>query len=137
MRDDEGRTLATVSVPHNKVGILLKRLEAYRDNDPSQPRPEGQPKKLDYRKLVESIGNIQRATLRQLWSDLAEDYPDPGVEITWEVWLRHPDADDPVASNDATLREAAPNFGYTVVSDTLDFVDRSVVLVRGTLEQLS
>lgn len=159
--DDQGCTRATVRVPQDKLGILLRKLEAYRDNDPTQPLPEGETRKRDNRKLAESISEIRRATLRHLWTDLAGDYPAPGQVITWEVWLHrphesapaHPPADDlgydpnalpPVAiaeeareAPDALLRRAQHDFGYAVVSQTLHFIDRSVVLVRGTLEQLS
>jgi hypothetical protein len=134
-QDAQGRTLATVRVPQDKVPLLLRKLEAYRDNDPAQALAAGQPKKQDNRKLVESISQIRRATLRQLWTDLADDYPQPGVEITWEVWLRRAGATE--QAPDIVLREAQNDLGYTVVSQTLNFIDRSVVLVRATLEQLS
>jgi subtilase family protein len=158
--DDQARTVATVRVPQDKLGVLFRKLEAYRDNDPAQPLPAGAKPKRDNRKLAESITHIRRATLRHLWTDPAEDYPAPGQIITWEVWLRRPnepdhtplEADDeaedvlqqveaileaPPETPDTLLRRAQDDFGFTVVSQTLDFVDRSVVLVRGTLEQLS
>lgn len=134
--DAEGRNLATVRVPQHKVGVLLKKLEAYRDKDPNRRLAEGESPGRDNRKLVESISEIKKATLRQLWTDPAADYPVPGVVMTWEVWLRAGDTGE-TKTPDTMLRDAAADFGYTVVSKTLDFVDRSVALVRATLEQLS
>jgi hypothetical protein len=158
-RDAEGRQLATVRLPQDKIGILLRKLEAYRDNDPARARAEGERPKRDNRKLAESISEIRRATLRSLWTDAPEDYPAAGEVITWEVWLRgsareeaqtvDPDGDDVVVepavleraperqAADAVLRLAQEDFGYRVVSQTLSFVDRLVVLVQGTVEQLS
>jgi hypothetical protein len=42
-----------------------------------------------------------------------------------------------VVTPDAVLRLAQHDFGYAVVSQTLSFIDRGVVLVRGTVEHLS
>lgn len=134
--DGEGRTLATVRVPQDKIQILLRKLEAYRDNDPAVPLAAGEKRKRDNRKLVESISQIRLATLRQLWTDPAVDYPAPAEVITWEVWMRRGDAEDAFPP-DTLLRNAQGDFGYEVVSNTLAFVDRSVVLVSGTREQLS
>jgi hypothetical protein len=134
--DADGRNLATVRVPHDKVGLLLRKLEAYRDNGPDRVLAEGEKRGRDNRKLVESISQIKRATLRQLWTDPAADYPAPETVTQWEVWLRGRNpAED--RSPDAVLREAAADFGYRVFSRTLEFVDRSVVLVEATAEQLA
>lgn len=133
--DEEGRTLATVSVPQNKLGVLVRKLEAYRDKDPNRPLAEGEKKGRDNAKLVESINEIRLATLRQLWTDPPDDYPAPNIPTLFEVWLLGGEGDEDAA---AVLRAAQENFGYTVVTqDTLRFVDRSVVLVRATTEQLS
>ena len=48
----------------------------------SWPPNAGERRKRDNRKLVESIAQIRRATLRQLWTDLPEDYPAPGQVIS-------------------------------------------------------
>jgi hypothetical protein len=125
--DAENRTIATVHVPDDKVKILLKKLEKYRDTNPEARRAH------DNRKHVESIANIKLATLRELWTDEAELYPAANTQIPWEVWLRRPDRDEdtPVEA----FRAAAEDFGYEVISNDLVFVDRTVLLVRGTREQ--
>lgn len=136
-KDAEGRTLATVRVPQDKIALLLGKLEAYRDNDPARPLAEGEKRKRDNRKLAESISQIRRATLREFWTDPPEDFPAQDEVITWEVWLRRePDAEEE-QQTEAVLRNAQDDFGYEVVSDTLDFVDRSVLLVRATATQLA
>ncbi|MET4804292.1 hypothetical protein ABIA96_006897 [Bradyrhizobium sp. LB11.1] len=124
--DAENRTIATIRVPDDKVAVLLRKLEAYRN------AAEG---KRDNRKLVESIANIKLATLQELWTDERDLYPAANTVINWEVWLRRPEIGEGVPID--RLRASAEDFGYQVVSNDLTFVDRTVVLLRGTREQLS
>ncbi len=136
----DGRQRATLRVPFDKVALLLKWIDTYARSSPDAPIPEGKTRKpLDNAKLLESIASIKHATLRELWVDAEADYPAAGVPILWEVWLRPADPDGDPASQDplATLKEAAAAVGYTVASNALTFVDRTVVLVRGTREQLA
>jgi Subtilase family len=130
--DAQNRTIATVFVPDDKIRIFIKRIESYRDYDPEAPSGR------EYRDLVQSISAIRLATLRELWTDDPALYPSPGTTIAWEVWLRRPDGDQPADGDPAApLRAAADDVGYEVTSNTLKFVDRVVVLVRGTPEQLA
>jgi hypothetical protein len=124
--DAENRTIATVRVPDNKMVRLLRVMEAYRDATPG---------KRDNKKLIESIANIKLATLYELWTDDADLYPLPNTTFAWEVWLRRPEEGESAPIE--RLRKAAGDFGYDIISNVLTFVDRTVVLVRGTREQLS
>lgn len=133
---EDHKTFATVRVPHNKVRLFLTRLEKYRDTDPNAPIPDGKKRKPnDYRDLAASISAIKLATLKELWTDPPDQYPPTNTPITWEVWLRAPE-DDEQPSEDI-LTDAAATLGFEVTSNVLHFVDRTVVLVRGTREQLS
>ena len=124
--DADNRTIATVRVPDEKVATLLKKLEAYRDPVPG---------KRDNQKLVESIANIKLATLRELWTDEIDLYPAAATPIAWEVWLRRPERGE--AAPRDRVRTSAADFGYEVISNDLVFVDRTVLLIRGTREQLA
>jgi len=128
--DSEDRTVATIHVPDDKISVLLRKLESYRDFNPEAPRG-----RRENRKLVESIANIKLATLRELWTDDPDLYPAAHTVIAWEVWLRREMPNEPQSIE--KLSNAAPDFGYEIVSGALNFVDRVVVLVRGTREQLS
>jgi hypothetical protein len=128
-KGEDNRTIASVHVPDDKISILLRKLEAYRDFDPQAPRGR------DNRKLVESISNIKLATLRELWTDDPALYPAANTIITWEVWLRHTPAGQPSALD--ALRGGAADLGYEVISNALTFIDRTVVLVRSTREHLA
>lgn len=121
---EENRMIATVHVPDDKLKIFIRRLEAYREE-----------RKRDNKKLVESIANIKLATLSELWTDPRDQYPAANTAITWEVWLRRPLAGEQAPID--ILRAAANDFGYEITSNQLTFVDRTVVLVWGTREQLA
>jgi hypothetical protein len=127
--DAQNRTIATVHVPDDKVPVLLHKLEAYRDFNPAAPQGR------DNKKLVESISNIKLATLRELWTDDPALYPAANTSITWEIWLRRAVVGEDAAL--ARLTSGAPDLGYVIASNALTFVDRTVVLVRATREQLS
>jgi hypothetical protein len=127
--DQNNRTVATVHVPDDKVSVLLGKLEAYRDFDPQNPR------RKQNRKLAESISNIKLATLQQLWTDDPALYPAARTIITWEVWLRPTLRGQPTAHD--RLTSAAVDLGYVIASNPLNFVDRTVVLVRSARENLA
>lgn len=77
-KDEEtGKTYATIHVPDDKISILFRKFEKYRDAELGAER--------DNRKLVESITNIKLATLSELWTDTSELYPAANTPITWEV----------------------------------------------------
>jgi hypothetical protein len=60
-------------------------------------------------------------------------FPQPDDVITWEVWLRSSRDVDHLAR----LRAHAIAFNLIVGAQTVSFVDRKVVLVRGTARNLS
>jgi Subtilase family len=127
--DGHNRTIATVHVPDDKVAVLLRKLEAYRDYDPQNPQGN------ENRRLAVSIANIKLATLQELWTDDPALYPSARTVITWEVWLRSTPPGETAAFD--RLKDAAPDFGYTIASNPLIFVDRTVVLVRSDREHLA
>lgn len=127
-----GQTIATVHIPDDKIQIFLNRIEAYRRDGKRN------------RKLLANIASIRLATLRELWTDSPDLYPEANQSITWEVWVRGgkpPEGDDPatqaVHQGLESLMASAEAVGYSVASQPLFFVDRTVILIRGTREQLS
>ena len=59
---------ATVFVPEGKVGIFVRKFEAYadeaKDSKPKDPEKVGKPKNKD---LVASISQLRRAVLKSFW----------------------------------------------------------------------
>jgi Subtilase family len=122
---------ATVFVPDGKLELFLRKITAYRDDDaPARRGTPAQPKNKDF---VESLSDIKRAALEALWTEERLPFPARDQRTTWEVWLRRQRGVDHLAR----LRHYAGNFGLTVGDQALTFVDRIVVLVSGTADQLS
>lgn len=123
---------AAVFVPDGKLELFLNKITAYRDEDttPRNERGTARPKNQD---LVESISGIQLAALEALWTEETLPFPDRNATVTWEVWLRR----DSGVNHLARLRGYAEHFNLTVGEQVVTFVDRTVVLVTGTANNLS
>lgn len=116
--------VATVYVPDGKRQYFVDKIEKYIESA-SATRPRNA-------KLVDAVASIRRSTLKELWTDPIEDFPaDDATAVWWEVWL----------TNDGGERERFAQFVDThqlEVSDQyLGFADRSVVLLKASLHQLS
>ncbi len=116
----------TVFVPYGKVGIFVRKFEAYVKVN----TPKGKPKN---KVLVESIAAVRLSSLKSFWTD-AGGFPEGNnTPRWWEIWLR--DATNPhdVAE---TFRERAEAAGVHVSSTELKFPERRVLLAHGTADQL-
>ncbi|MGE0144221.1 MAG: S8 family peptidase [Planctomycetota bacterium] len=122
---------ATVFVPDGKVKHFLERFARYAGERESKQRHE---------KSIDPIRRLRLATLRALWTDELDSFPAEGCVVWFEVWLRrqHRDGEAP-AEMAARLRIAsfADQAGMVIGDRELNFEDRTVVLLRGTAEQLS
>ncbi len=124
--------IATVFVPEGKLAYFLKKLTQYRDEE-TTPRTPDKPTKPKNKDLVESISAIKLAALQELWTDSPELFPKDNNAIWWEAWLRHSSKYD----YEAFLREHAPQLEMAVSPEALHFLDRTVILINGTKEQMS
>jgi hypothetical protein len=61
-----------------------------------------------------------------------ELFPESAMSIWWEAWLRRSASFD----YEAFVREHAEQFGLQVKTEAIRFIDRVVMLVRGTREQI-
>lgn len=126
-------TQATVFVPDGKLELFLNRVEDYRDGN-TRPRREGARSRPKHQDFVESISDIRLAALEALWTEETLPFPAANAMATWEVWLRRSKDE---LNHLERLRAFAQNFNLTVGTQTVVFVDRTVVLVRGTAADLS
>jgi len=117
--------LATVFVPEGALKHFFTRFEEYA----SKRTQSGEPKHKD---LIDRIANLQKATLRALWTDGHANYPPEDQPIWWEVWLRRHDGNEL-----QRMMEFAHLTGITLGERRLAFYDRIVILARGTARQLS
>lgn len=125
VKEEGERTIATVFVPDGKLGYFLKKIEQYRDIETDEGKPRN-------KELVESIEHIKVAALQALWTDPMGLFPEAGVSIWWEVWVRRSEKFD----HEGFMREHAERLGLQIKAEAIRFIDRSVMLVYGTREQM-
>jgi hypothetical protein len=125
VKEEAGRTTATVFVPESARDFFPKTIEDYRTKDEpraKEPEPKG-------RRLVEGIGGIHLAALRDLWIDPPEGFPAATEVIDWEVWLR-PSASD-------RFRVAAMEAGVVFGAHPLVFPEDVALFVRSSPDVLA
>lgn len=129
VRHVENKTYATVFVPDGKLNHFERLINNYliEKRDKS-----GKP--IDNRKLIDTIGEIRLASLRALWTDTDEIFPTVDEEpFWWEVWLpirvNHEEAAE-------VFRKRVKILGMQVAQGSLIFPERTVLLVRASLEQM-
>lgn len=125
VKEEAGRTTATVFVPESARDFFPKAIEDYRTKDEpraKEPEPKG-------RRLVEGIGDIHLAGLRDLWIDPPEQFPAAAEVIDWEVWLR-PSASD-------RFRVAAMEAGVVFGAHPLVFPEDVALFVRSSPDALA
>ena len=117
---------ATVFVPDGEVKHFLQRFDTYSKTTPKKERERR------YEGMIDPIASLRLATLRGLWTDTNDAYPEENETIWWEVWLRRLDGREL-----ERLLEFAAAKNIDVVPRRLMFDDRLVTLVRGAPSQLA
>jgi hypothetical protein len=120
VKEEAGRTTATIFVPESARDFFPKTIEDYRTkNEPraKEPEPKG-------RRLVEGIGDIHLAALRDLWIDSPDDFPGAAEVFDWEVWLRQSASD--------RFRVAAMEAGVVCGAHPLVFPEDVALFVRSS-----
>ena len=129
MRHENERTLATVFVPDGKLHILENLVTAYLDE--SKDSNKGKPRN---QKLLDAIRNIRGASLKALWTDNPEVFPQSGEEaFWWEVWLPVRGDRTAVLTN---FKQLAEGLGLRIARGQIEFPERTVLLLHGSVEQM-
>ena len=126
---DNKPTRATVFVPDGKLNHFENLIRDY-----LAEKTDSRGRARDNRLLIDTIQEIRAASLRELWTDTAEAFPTDGDKpFWWEAWL-------PIRGNqEATaeaFRERAETLDIQVAQGNLMFPERTVLLVRASLEQM-
>ena len=124
-----GRTHATVFVPDGKLDHFERLIREYLEE-----RRDRAGRALDHRRLVDAIRAIRAASLRALWTDTEGEFPTRDERsLWWEVWL-------PVRRDGravvASFRERAEAQGMRIAPGAVTFLERTVLLVSASLEQM-
>ena len=107
---------ASVFVPDGQLRVFERKVRDYLNDDKIT--------KADRRRnevLVNSIEQIRRAVLADLWTDVEPLPGDPEQEFWWEVWIRE---SIPIEH----FRETAHDIGIRLGNKYLHFPDRTVTL---------
>ncbi len=127
VRHEEHSTLASVFVPDGKLSILENKIKAYLEKD----TPKGEPRN---QKLIDAIRSIRVASIRSLWTDDPEVFPtEPDEAFWWEVWL--PVRGDRLGVIEQ-FKQMAQGLAFRVAQGQIEFPERTVLLVYGSLEQM-
>lgn len=127
--DSNGVMHATVFIPNGKVGLFVRKFEAFAN--PAKDTRSGKPANFD---LVCSIGQIRLAVLESFWTDATQGFPtERNQPLWWEIWLREANSSYDVFD---VFRQRAQKAGVMVSQRSLRFPDRRVVLVHGSVSQL-
>lgn len=116
---------ATVFIPEGKIGIFVRKFEAYA----TENTPRGKPKN---KALAESITAIRLGALASFWTDAGEFPNERTTPLWWEVWLR-----DDATMTDVVeqFRTTAQTLGITVSAREIRFPERRVLLARTSIQQ--
>lgn len=126
---EAGVTRANVFVPDGKLTHFEQVVADY-----LAERRGGKGQRLDHHALVDTIAAIRAGSLRALWTDSPELFPqNPDELMWWEVWL--PTRGRPAAVVE-DFRKLARAVGGEVADAVVRFPERSVLLLRATLRQL-
>lgn len=128
VRHEDGRSYATVFVPDGKLTHFETLIVAYLDE--SKDTQHG-PKNSN---LLNAVAEIRAATLQSLWTDASDALPQGDDEsLWWEVWL-------PVRGEREAIvrqfRQIARDLGFRAPVGELQFPERTVLLVYGSVGQM-
>ncbi|MEO9247169.1 S8 family peptidase [Citricoccus nitrophenolicus] len=117
--------LATVYIPDGKKGYFFDRLDKYVATANLDKAKNGP--------LIEGIQSIQRATIRELWTDRRSLFPsEDGRRSWWEVWLRKRDGEGLTR-----FISYAEEHGYSTSPHYLGFGDRTIILLHASTDELA
>lgn len=129
---EEYRYHVTVVMSKGGVSKFLSKVETFLRQD-KKPNKKGEiyPRNST---LINNIELIKKATLKSFWTDNSKfPFPENLMERRWwEVWFRKNDA-----TNFDKVRSNLELYDVTIGGSELNFVEHTVRLLYGSVEQLS
>jgi len=137
---------ASVWLPYGKLGVFEDKIKAYLEYKCDK---KGKPR--DNQKFLDAIQDVRASVIEDIWTDDAP-LPPQDQPMRFEAWLSKPIDEEKYTSAISNkkakpyfldsanriqrFRNAAEAAGMWVGSAVLNFPERDVLLVRGTLAQL-
>lgn len=114
---------ATVFIPEKAKDFFSDKIKAYRDEDtPNKGNPKNEA-------LVACLENIKLSTVRTIFTDDINSFPEENQTVWWEVWLRRGGKDD--------FLSVAEQLEIRTQEHTIVFPDREVLLALCNVAKLS
>ena len=121
-------TVATVFVPDGKLPHFDRLVQDY-----LVEHKDRSGNVRDHHALINTIQSIRAAAIKELWTDTPEALPrDEAAALWWEVWLAIREDREQTVTN---FRRLAAGLDLSVTKGQIDFPERTVLLVRGSLRQ--
>ena len=128
IREEGEYTYANVFVPEGKLAHFEKYVTSYLEEESKTGKPRHQA-------LLDTIESIRSAGLRARWNDDPELLPqNPDEAFWWEVWLPERGNREAVVED---FRKLASAVGCTVSARSVEFPERTVVMMYGSERQFS
>lgn len=118
-------TRATVFIPAGKQDHFLKKINEYAQKETTNGNPKHAP-------LVQSVEDMRLAVLESFWRDDLSLLPQGTTAVWCEIWLQGTGDDV-----EQRFRETSNELNFTVQERSLRFPERTVLLGRTTLAQLT
>jgi hypothetical protein len=121
--EDEDVFSATVFIPEKAKDFFSDKIKAYRDEDtPKKGNPKNEA-------LVACLENIKLSTVRTIFTDDINSFPDNDQIVWWEVWLRRDRKDD--------FLSVTEQLEIRTQEHIITFPDREVILALCNVAKLS
>jgi hypothetical protein len=120
--DQEDFVEATVFVPESASEHFLSKVEQYRSEETRFEKPKNEP-------LVARIQSVQIGTVRSLFIDKDEFFPESTQYIWWEVWLRKDQSE--------AFKCVAEKLKIVTKQHIISFPEREVMLALANLELMT
>ncbi|MEN5197503.1 S8 family peptidase [Sphingobacterium faecium] len=122
---------AGVYLDKTAIKNFLKKIENFINKDTPQSVKKGTPKPQN-NSLIANIEDIKAATLRAFWQEPEIPFPEPGLNLWWEVWLDYNGNQDHLKDCKDFLIEQHVQVGQQWVY----FPEHTVGYIKGTTQQL-
>lgn len=125
----ENTEIATVFLDERALAKLESKVGKYQDEN----NPSGKAKN---KQLVESISEINLASIRSLWTN-ETNFPNENETIRYEMWLRAGENDEERNQIINLFKESTSEAQLQTSSKEIRFPESTVALVQATARQIS
>lgn len=119
--DQSGMITATVFVPESATAYYLEKIQQYCNEERASGKPKNEP-------LVSRLETVQIGTVKSLFTDAPNLFPEIGQEIWWEVWLR--------SERINVFNQVTQRLNISTKSH-IAFPEREIVLAMSTVEMMA